>query len=131
MVSVATITDAPAWFLSTIARGDDHGYIELRTRNHSGKVEQHFLAANTDPAEVRRRIEELAEDHDVWVGMAVRSRREGTNEAAYRVNLLWADLDRGRADLDRFPVPPSLIIASGTEGHFQAFWALKEHADLT
>lgn len=48
-----------------------------------------------------------------------------------RVNLLWADIDKGDVELlERLPTKPSLICESSPT-HLHAYWQIKEPADLT
>ena len=116
------------WLVSTIARGGDEGFVELRAID-GPRVRQMFI-----PALERERIvasaERLVEESALaCIAPVVRVRQRGTNADALRGNVLWADLDDGRAALDRFPIPPQLLIQT-RPGRFHAYWALCEPIDL-
>jgi hypothetical protein len=68
-----------------------------------------------------------AETADVYLGVAPRVRKEGTKDAVEEVYAVWVDLDRPDAALAlaEFAPQPSLVLASGTEGHLHAYWYLE------
>lgn len=65
---------------------------------------------------------------DLYFGVAARSRRGGKKDALGYTCALWADLDTpdSTAALKRFEYPPSAVVASGSPGHLQAYWFLRE-----
>ena len=60
------------------------------------------------------------------MGVAPRRARAGGKDAIERLWALWVDLDQvdAAAALERLPVAPSIVIASGTPGHLHAYWTL-------
>lgn len=126
------ISDAPAWLVALVARGGD-GFVEIRY-GRGGFPKQQFLPAEQcveDPEAVVSWTLELTERYDVAIGMAVRGRKRGRIEDCVRVNLLWADIDKGDVSLlERIPTQPSLICES-SPSHLHAYWEIKEPCDLT
>jgi hypothetical protein len=57
----------------------------------------------------------FGEQGTVYLGCAPRAREQGGREAVVRVECLWADVDSDRAleRLEGFPLPPTLVVASG------------------
>jgi hypothetical protein len=100
--------------------------IELRYRHHAG-MRQRFLPA-TDLYTAARTIVRLGVSTDVYVGVAPRQRPTGDKTAIARVWTLWADLDHpdAHSHLQRLPVAPAIVIASGTPGHLHAYWPLTD-----
>lgn len=70
----------------------------------------------------------LAGDLNVFVGVAPRTRQEGTAGAVERVWVLWADLDGPSAlELLRdFRPLPSIVIRTGSQDHAHAYWPLRQ-----
>jgi hypothetical protein len=81
---------------------------------------------HTNAAAAARTILRRALTTDVYVGVAPRQRPSGGKDAIDRVWTLWADLDSPDAlrALEQLPVPPAILIASGTPGHHHAYWPL-------
>lgn len=67
---------------------------------------------------------------DVFVGAAPRTRKSGSKDAVTRCWALWADCDAPESveRLAEFQPRPTLIVASGTPGRRQAWWALESPA---
>ena len=78
--------------------------------------------------EVLAVCEERRDELDIYFGVAARRRRGGKKTDLCSTMALWADLDTAEStrNLGLFPHPPSAIIASGTQGHLQAYWLLRE-----
>ena len=62
---------------------------------------------------------------DVYIGVAVRARRDGTRGGIDAVQLIWADCDdqAAVARLVDFDPPPTLVVWSGSGG-CHAYWSL-------
>jgi hypothetical protein len=99
-------------------------YFELRPLDPAGR--QEFIPVDDVPA-VMDRVESLRECHQLYIGAAPRTREAGTADAIERVWCLWADCDSEEAveHLRRFRPLPSIVVASGTEGHLHAWWPLR------
>jgi hypothetical protein len=127
-----SIGDSPEWLVALVARGGG-GFVEFRY-GRKGFRHQRFLPAERcveDPGAVISWTLELTERFDVAMGMAVRGQRRGRIEDCVRVNVLWADIDKGDVNLlERIPTPPSLICESSPT-HLHAYWEIREPADLT
>ena len=67
---------------------------------------------------------------DVYVGVAPRTREEGTKDAIEEIWAAFVDIDDagGAGRLATFELPPSLVVASGSQGHLHAYWPLEEPA---
>jgi len=105
------------------------GLLELRYRNPSqpGTMRQRFHhVGNT--TRMAREITLLAAHSDVYVGVAPRRTHSGGRHAVSRSWVLWADIDQAGDDslLAALPVPPGVVIASGTPGHHHLYWPLRE-----
>lgn len=98
---------------------------------------------STSPTDLHRQAVALADDHNVWFGVAPRRARtngRGRSDDCTTIGGLWADLDvtgpgHARTDLiptladayaliDQFPLRPSAILETG--GGLQAWWLLTE-----
>ena len=99
-------------------------FFELRPLDPAGR--QEFIPVGDVPAVVDR-VQSLRERHQLYIGAAPRTREAGTADAIERVWTLWADCDTEEAveHLRRFRPLPSIVVASGTEGHLHAWWPLR------
>src|SRR5829696_4968475 len=106
----------------TAGEPQDGSWLEFRWKTHWG-MGRAFAPSRAHRA-ARRLIEARGRDTDLYVGVAPRSRQEGTREAVERVHVLWSDVDTPEADaaLERFEPRPSMVIASGNGQH--AYWSL-------
>jgi hypothetical protein len=72
--------------------------------------------------------------HDAYFGIATRSRSgHGGKADLASSRALWADVDQPDAEarLRESELPrPSILVASGTPGHVQAYWLLEEPQNL-
>jgi hypothetical protein len=100
-------------------------FFELRPLAPAGR--QEFIPVGDVPAVVER-VEGLRERHQLYIGAAPRAREAGTADAIERVWCLWADCDSEEAveHLRRFRPLPSIVVASGTEGHLHTWWPLRK-----
>lgn len=113
--------------LSIIAGKDTEGLYEVRCRNpRNGRIGAREWFPLTETEACQRFMAEHASRLDVYVGAALRTKREGGKSAIQRVWCLWADLDTPEAieRLQGFTPRPSLVISSGSGQH--AWWALPE-----
>ena len=99
--------------------------IEVRYRHRGGM--RHAFFAHTETTVAARTIVRLGISTDVYIGVAPRRTRHGGKDAISEVWALWADLDDGtaRQALERLPVAPAILIASGSFGHAHAYWPLQ------
>jgi hypothetical protein len=111
--------------LAAIA-GDEprSSFFELRPLDPAGR--QEFIPVRDVPTVVER-VEDLRERHQLYIGAAPRTREAGTADAVERAWCLWSDCDSAEAveHLHRFRPLPSIVVASGTEGHLHAWWPLR------
>jgi hypothetical protein len=120
--------DAWTLFASLFPNGAS-GFVEVRAIFPDQKVVQHFVGVekcNWAYGASRG----WAESADVYIGVAPRTREEGTKDAVEEVHTAWVDLDREDAAnrLVLWELPPAAVVASGTEGHLHAYWPLAEPA---
>lgn len=100
------------------------GYLEVRAISEHARPRQFFPALPLPARFGWERLERLNETHSLTVRMAVSS--QPRSDAIYFTHLpaLWVDVD-GQADeraLERLPLPPSLVVSSGSGLH--AYWLL-------
>jgi hypothetical protein len=65
---------------------------------------------------------------DVYIGAAPRTCQDGTVNGIARVWCVWVDVDTRDAlqRLARFPIPPSIVIRSGSDDCAHAYWPQHE-----
>jgi hypothetical protein len=105
-------------------------FIEQRALRH-GKPTVDFASDVTGALAFCERVRKT---HDAFFGIAARSRRGhgGKKDLAFS-RALWADIDlpHAEAGLNESGLPrPSILVATGTPGHVQAYWLLREPHDL-
>lgn len=116
-------------FLAAISPPESEGFLETRHLRKGTVVRQDFYPV------VGKRLAFAADmDHvgrDVFVGVAPRSREEGTRDAVSKAWTAWIDLDTPEAAerLETFEPRPALVVSSGTQGHLHAYWPLVEAAE--
>ncbi len=112
-------------YLQMLTAGAPEGaLLDVRYRTNGGGVARVFIDARApDAASIVTRI---GSERDVWVGCAMRVRRGGTRNDLAPTALLWVDCDTRRSveALKTFKPRPTMIVASGSEGHAHAYWAL-------
>lgn len=115
-----------AYLAALFGREPRSGRVEVRYRKPQGAMQQRFYepgALVRAPATLRQ----LAQRHEVWVGVAPRTERRGTRQAIEHSWALWMDCDGDSGPLERFSITPSLTVASGSgTGHRHAYWLLTE-----
>jgi hypothetical protein len=101
-----------------------HSLLEVRYRFEKAELTRFFVSINAPSA--ARIITQIGQRTDVYVGCAPRARRSGGREDITPTALLWADCDGPDviAALHAFPLPPSVILRSGTATNEHAFWPL-------
>jgi hypothetical protein len=117
--------------LRAVKRDETDGFIEIRAKVPGGGMRAEFCAVEKVASAVKYALQ-VGQSADTFVGMAVRSRPEGSAEAVDRVWILWADCDTDEA-LDRlqtFEPKPSIVVRSGgvtAQGRprLHAYWPLK------
>jgi hypothetical protein len=105
--------------------------LEIRFALRQRRMGHVFIAAHSAIAAARF-IGRLAARTDVYVGVALRSRRAGSRDAIERPHLAFVEIDSpdGQTQLERFAHPPTMTVASGTSGHVHAYWQLVCPADV-
>ncbi len=78
------------------------------------------------PIGAARAILELAEQTDVYVGIAPRRHRHGGKSAIERIWTLWADLDTpdSARRVSTLPIAPGIVVQSGSSGHQHLYFPL-------
>jgi hypothetical protein len=102
--------------------------VEIRPLERDGRPssKRDFLPVR-DVAGLKRLVQALAPDRNVFVGAAPRVRPEGKATAIERVWCLWADIDTGEAleaALAIEPAPPFVVRTGSGGGHL--YWPLRE-----
>jgi hypothetical protein len=97
--------------------------LDLRWAGSSPGMGQRFLPANA-PEQAARLIAALAPRADVYVGVALRERREGGKRAIAGSRLLFIECDRLPDERLALRLPPTIEIASGTAEHRHLYWRL-------
>jgi len=105
---------------------DASTYIEIRIINEG--VQQIFVQSVD---EVLKHAERVGDTANVYIGVAVRSKQDGTKDSVPSVQALWADYDADKLDDDKEAArasarllmpPPSFVVDSGYGYH--AYWLL-------
>jgi hypothetical protein len=109
----------------------ESGYIELRPihrKRGAGKSEFFPVA---DFAKAAERAAELGRERDLYFGVIPRTHENGRGAADVGpATTVWADLDSSEAMIElRSFAPPSIMVATGTEGHHHAYWLLDSPQD--
>jgi hypothetical protein len=118
--------DVQRYLQALFEREQPGALIELRYRYRAG-MRQRFLPA-ADLFTAARTIVRLGINTDVYVGVAPRQRARGDKASIHSVWTLWADLDDpdAHSQLQRLPVAPAILVASGSAGHLHAYWPLTD-----
>jgi RepB DNA-primase from phage plasmid/CHC2 zinc finger len=106
-------------------------FLEVRYRVPDGMAQLWTPTARY--SRLPEKLIRLARTTDVYVGVAPRARKQGTNDAIAESHLLWVEIDTADAleRLDAFKLAPSMVINSGTAGHVHAYWQLTAPLDST
>ena len=116
-------------YLRILAGGADRGqFFDVRWATPAGGMNRQFIPARRidDAALLVRR---MAPSTDVYVGAALRDGRvSGGRSAIAGSHLLYIECDDPQANkrLATFAHPPTMEIASGTPGHLQLYWRLRD-----
>jgi hypothetical protein len=99
--------------------------LELRHRTPGGMGQTFIPARRADRA--ASAIVRLGCETDVYVGVLLRTRRQGCRDAVRESHLLFVEIDQpdAQARLGRFAPAPSATLASGSTGHRHAYWVLE------
>lgn len=108
--------------------GQRQGYGEIRLMKN-GKVDQAFFGWPDQADELQTHVE-LWDDHDVYFGVMLRSRKGGkAQDCEPLVHWLWADVDKKSgvtfSKLLRVPIPPPQIVVDSGHG-WHLYWRLKQ-----
>ena len=138
-MSAAARAGETSAYLSTLicASDPDARYLELRWRSQSAPMRSEWFVEPgmlTSAEHLRRslvpvvrRIHELADrGADVYTGVSLRTRQEGTKDAIPTLGIAWADCDSPEATtrLGAFQFAPSMIVQS-SPGRTHAYWKLE------
>lgn len=97
------------------------GLIQVTVLESGAKPKIEFF---TEPLAAARYAEEQASPRrSVFFGVSTRARKgKGAREDFRAAGCLWVDLDHdGKIE---FPLPPSIVVESGTPGHRHLYWLL-------
>jgi len=114
------------------ATSSPHRWLDVRWRPSGRSMRRRFLPADRTRA-AERLIASRAADGDVYVGVALRdSCTHGGRAAVPSSHLAWLESDDPACAglLSGFPVPPTMLIASGSPGHLQAYWTLDRRCEI-
>lgn len=145
---MATSNITPTQFLGRIFEHADAGWLTLFSADPTTGDRLTDWYTHDQYAEMADRALEIGDTSDVWYGMATRERylsgRRGGDADCSGVGCMWADIDvagpnhaniagrlpdddTARRMLREFPIPASIIVATG--GGYHAYWLLDEALD--
>lgn len=117
--------------LGALVAGLESGYIELRPihRERGAGKSEFFPVA--DFAEAATQAVELGRGRNLYFGVIPRTHENGRGAADVGpATTIWADIDSDKAMVELLSfVPPSIMVATGTEGHHHAYWLLDTPQD--
>jgi RepB DNA-primase from phage plasmid/CHC2 zinc finger len=119
-------------FLRVLSVGAGSGeWFDVRWRTARGAIWRRALAAG-DVAAAAQHIAGVSAAGDVFVGVALRNdRQHGGKKSIAGSRLLFLDCDEPHPSLvAHFEHPPTLVVASGTPGRLQLYWALQRRAPI-
>ncbi len=115
-------------FLTVLAgERPDGRFLDVRWRRPGSRMRRRFLPAG-ESTRARVLIAPLAARCDIYVGVALRDgERHGGRSAIGSSHMVWLESDHALTAerLRSFALQPSILIASGTPGHVQAYWRLE------
>ncbi len=99
--------------------------IEIRYATTDGMGQLFVPARRVDRAAAA--VRSLAEHHDVYVGVLLRTCRAGGRDAVAGSHLAWVDIDQPDAvqRIRQFDRMPSMIVATGSRGHRHCYWQME------
>jgi NrS-1 polymerase HBD domain len=120
------IADALApWLNALFGAEPDGALLEIRypRRGGRGGWGQDFFGIREPVADY---VFGLVQQTDVYIGVAPRTKRDGTLDAIERVHAVWADVDtpEALAALRSFHPRPAIVVRSGQPDHVHAYWPL-------
>lgn len=101
-------------------------FLDVRWRRPGSRMHRRFLPA-LQTSRAAALIASLAPRCDVYLGAALRdSDRHGGRSSIATSQMVWLESDHALTAerLRAFACQPSILIASGTPGHVQAYWKL-------
>jgi RepB DNA-primase from phage plasmid/CHC2 zinc finger len=125
----AAMSSAPqavvAYLTALVGQAPAGQLLELRHRRSRGGMGQRFFDVARPDAPAAA-IAVLGRANDVYVGAALRSRREGTREAIVAGWALWADCDgpEAAAALEAFEPAAAIVVRSGSRENRHGYWPL-------
>jgi hypothetical protein len=129
--TLAATEERRAYLRVLCAPASQEQWLDVRWRSARHPMRRRFIAANRI-AQAERLIASRARHGDVYVGVALRDcATHGGRAAIAGSQLAWLESDNPRSAelIAAFAHPPSMIVASGTPGHLQAYWALDRRCD--
>lgn len=104
-------------------------FFDIREAMSENLMRQRFVSV-LRIGQAARRITHLAGRTDVYVGVALRERAHGGKSAINGSHLAYIECDDPHTQdrLRQFAWPPTMETASGTPGHSQLYWSLRQHA---
>lgn len=114
--------------LDVLFPSNSTGFIELRAIPVSKGMPRRAFTSLAAVEEIEKTIAAWRGSHNVFVGIAPRTREAGGRDAVGLVHVAWVDIDDAGAEnsLEQFEPTPTLIVASGSPGHLHAYWALSD-----
>lgn len=114
------------------ATSPEERWLDVRWRAKAHPMRRRLIPVSHARA-AERLITSRARHGDVYVGVALRnSATHGGRASVAASHLAWVESDNPRTAtlLQAFPHPPTILIASGTPGHLQGYWALDRRCDV-
>lgn len=138
-MSVLTRAEQATAYLATLISASplDAHHLEFRWRGENTPMRSEWFTEPTglratdnwrpSLAPIAQRALTLADQgKEVFAGVSMRTRQEGTKDAVPALGVAWADCDSldATARLGAFRLPPSMIVRS-SPGKVHAYWALE------
>lgn len=114
-------------FLTWLREYQPKGYLYLLAQpKEDGPIVQNFMQSGLPLSVLVKKVKDLMDDHNVWVGMATYSKRKATKEFALASRFVWIDHD-GNPEADPYSWDPRPhVVWKTSEGRYQAVWLLEE-----
>ncbi len=125
-MTAPTITGACRLFLSVLYSREPAAWVAIRERRRDGMHQTFHRTTRID--ELAARLTRLGQRTDVYVRVTPCSTPDGTAASAKRAWTLYADCDGPEAvrRLAELPVPPPMVVRSGSGPNTHAYWPLRE-----
>jgi len=123
--------DTTTMLTALFARADQGELINLRVIRKGGSAIEEFIPVGDIPAAAECALKRRRKG-DVYVGVLPRTCESGGRDAISQAGVVWADCDSPEAvaALAAFPLPPSMVVRSGSGENAHAYWLLSEPVDL-